>query len=55
MKKASLISFMLCFVLIVGVDADATSIWVVMLLLILFVVSAILLKRTMPELWEDKK
>lgn len=55
MKKASLINFTLSFLAIVGVDADATPLWAVGLLLIWLVVSAFLLKRMMPELWEDKK
>ncbi len=52
MKKISLINFTLSFLALVGVDADATPMWAVGLLLLWFVVSAFLLKKGLPELWE---
>ncbi|WP_340112656.1 hypothetical protein [Maribellus mangrovi] len=55
MKKICLINFTLSFLAIVGVDTDATPLWAVGLLLVWLVVSVFLLKRVMPELWEDKK
>ncbi len=54
MKRISLINFTLSFLAIGCVNADATPLWAVGLLLLWLVASVFLLKKAMPELWKGK-